>query len=87
MIDDVASRRRRAAFRANHRGTKDRDWLIGRFADARVADMLPPMLAEFERLLQMPDPELHDMILYPEIAPAGEFMALIAQLRIFHGLE
>ena len=35
----------------------------------------------------MPDPELHDMILYPEIAPAGEFVALIAQLRTFHGLE
>jgi antitoxin CptB len=87
MTDDVASRRRRAAFRANHRGTKEMDWLIGRFADARVADMQPPMLTEFERLLQMPDPELHDMILYPEIAPAGEFMALIAQLRIFHGLE
>jgi antitoxin CptB len=87
MIDDVASRRRRAAFRAHHRGTKEMDWLIGRFADARVADMQPPMLTEFERLLQMPDPELHDMILYPEIAPAGEFMALIAQLRIFHGLE
>ena len=87
MIDDVASRRRRAAFRANHRGTKEMDWLIGRFADARVADMQPPMLAEFERLLQMPDPELHDMILYPEIAPAGEFVALIAQIRAFHGLE
>jgi antitoxin CptB len=87
MTDDVASRRRRAAFRANHRGTKEMDWLIGRFADARGADMQPPMLTEFERLLQMPDPELHDMILYPEIAPAGEFMALIAQLRIFHGLE
>jgi antitoxin CptB len=87
MTDDVASRRRRAAFRANHRGTKEMDWLIGRFADARVADMQPPMLTEFERLLQMPDPELHDMILYPEIAPAGEFMVLIAQLRIFHGLE
>ena len=45
------------------------------------------MLAEFEQLLQLPDPELHDMILYPEIAPAGEFAELIAQLRIFHGLE
>jgi antitoxin CptB len=87
MTDDVASRRRRAVFRANHRGTKEMDWLIGRFADVRVADMPPPALAEFERLLRMPDPELHDMILYPEIAPAGEFVALIAQLRIFHGLE
>lgn len=63
------------------------DWLMGRFAESRVAGMAPHILTEFERLLQMPDPELHDMILYPEIAPAGDFVTLIAQLRSFHGLQ
>ena len=63
------------------------DWLMGRFAESRVAGMPPQILTEFERLLQMPDPELHDMILYPEIAPAGDFAALIAELRSFHGLQ
>ena len=87
MTDDVASRRRRAVFRAGHRGTKEMDWLMGRFAESRVSGMPPQVLAEFERLLQMPDPELHDMILYPEIAPAGDFAALIAELRSFHGLQ
>lgn len=87
MTDDVASRRRRARFRANHRGTKEMDWLLGRFADARVPAMAPAALAEFERLLLMPDPELHDMILYPEIAPAGRFEGLVGELRVFHGLE
>ena len=87
MTDDVASRRRRAVFRACHRGTKEMDWLLGRFANARVADMATDALAEFERLLQLPDPELHDMIVYPEIAPAGEFAGLVAQLRAFHGLQ
>jgi antitoxin CptB len=86
MTDDIASRRRRAAFRANHRGTKEMDWLLGRFADARVGDMPAPALVEFERLLGMPDPELHDMIVYPDMAPAGEFADLIARLRTFHGL-
>jgi hypothetical protein len=43
-------------------------------------------LADFERLLQMPDPLLHDMILHPDIAPPGEFAALVAALRAFHGL-
>ena len=42
MTDDVASRRRRAVFRASHRGTKEMDWLIGRFAESRVAGMPPP---------------------------------------------
>jgi antitoxin CptB len=87
MTDDVESRRRRAVFRATHRGSKEMDWLIGRFADARIAQMAPATLAHFERLLQMPDPELHDMIFHPDLAPAGEFTELIGELRTFHGLK
>jgi antitoxin CptB len=87
MTDDVERRRRRAVFRAGHRGTKEMDWLIGRFAEARLAGMPQEGLAAFERLLLVPDPELHDMILYPEIAPAGEHAELICALRAFHGLE
>jgi len=87
MTDDVASRRRRAAFRAGHRGTKEMDWLLGRFADAHVSAMPVQQLDEFERLLEMPDPLLQDMIVYPEIAPAGEFAELVRRLRTFHGLE
>ena len=87
MNDDVESRRRRAAFRAGHRGTKEMDWLLGRFAGAHVPAMLPEELDEFERLLQMPDPQLHDMIVYPEIQPAGEFVQLVRRMRTFHGLE
>lgn len=87
MTDDVASRRRRALFRAGHRGSKEMDWLIGRFAEARLADMPAETLDAFERLLLLPDPELHDMILYPQIAPAGDYVELIGQLRAFHGLE
>jgi len=86
MTDDVASRRRRAAFRAGHRGTKEMDWLLGRFADARVDAMALPALAHFEKLLTLPDPLLHDMIVHPELAPAGEFAELVAELRAFHGL-
>jgi antitoxin CptB len=87
MTDDVESRRRRAAFRATHRGTKEMDWLIGRFADARLASMPPDELAQFEHFLALPDPELRDMILYPEIAPAGIHAGLVARMRAFHGLS
>ena len=87
MTDDVASRRRRAAFRAGHRGTKEMDWLLGRYADVHVPDMPVQQLDEFERLLEMPDPVLQDMIVYPEIAPAGEFTDFVRRLRTFHGLE
>lgn len=87
MTDDVETRRRRASFRAQHRGNKEMDWLIGRFAQARLADMPPEGLTAFEQLLFIPDPTLYEMIMHPEVAPAGEHAALIGQLRAFHGLE
>ena len=87
MTDDVESRRRRAAFRATHRGNKEMDWLIGRFAEKRLAAMSPEALTAFERLLFVPDPHLYDMIMHPEVAPAGEHAQLVAELRTFHGLE
>jgi antitoxin CptB len=87
MTDDVESRRRRAAYRATHRGNKEMDWLIGRFAQARLGEMPLEALAAFERLLLVPDPSLYEMIMHPEAAPAGEHADLVGQLRVFHGLE
>ena len=86
MTEDVESRRRRAVFRAGHRGTKEMDWLLGRFAEAHVAKMTEESLTRFERMLLLPDPELHDMIVYPEIQPAGDFVELVRSMRTFHGL-
>ena len=87
MTDDVETRRRRAAYRACHRGTKEMDWILGRFARAALPAMVEESLARFERMLSLPDPDLQDMILHPELMPAGEFAELVVQVRAFHGLE
>jgi antitoxin CptB len=87
MTDDVEIRRRRAAFRARHRGTKEMDWILGRYADHALASMPVATLDVFERLLMLPDPQLQDMVLHPGMAPAGEFAELITAMRAFHGLE
>ena len=87
MTDDVETRRRRAAYRACHRGTKEMDWILGPLRAVRAAgDMPADGLGLFERLLALPDPELQDMVLHPELAPAGEFAELVAAMRAFHGL-
>ena len=87
MTDDVETRRRRAAYRASHRGTKEMDWILGRFAQAALPAMPADRLDLFERMLGLPDPDLQDMILHPELVRAGEFAELVAELRAFHGLE
>lgn len=84
---EIGIRRRRAAYRAHHRGTKEMDWLLGRFADAHLESLADPALSEFERFLELPDPELQQWILGPALAAAGDFDGLIARIRVFHGLS
>ena len=87
MTDDAETRRRRAVYRACHRGTKEMDWILGRFASAALVAMPLPSLDLFERLLSLPDPDLQDMILHPELRPGGEYAELVAAVRAFHGLD
>ena len=55
-LDD---RRKRLLFRCWHRGTREMDLILGRFADAEIADLSDGDLAELERLIDVPDPDLY----------------------------
>jgi antitoxin CptB len=55
-LDD---RRKRLLFRCWHRGTREMDLILGRFADAEIAAMRDDELAELERLIEVPDPDLY----------------------------
>lgn len=87
MSDDVEMRRRRALYRAHHRGTKELDHLVGRFADAHLGQMASEDLARFERFLAVPDPLLQAWVFATEDVGDGEFAVLIAKMRQFHGLD
>ncbi|MDX2157421.1 MAG: succinate dehydrogenase assembly factor 2 [Hyphomicrobiaceae bacterium] len=83
---DIEQRRRRAAYRALHRGTKEMDWLLGRYAEASLSMMEDPLLAEFERLLALPDPDLQRWIMGDGLPPESELFRLMSAIRAFHGL-
>ncbi|MBO6901825.1 MAG: succinate dehydrogenase assembly factor 2 [Rhizobiaceae bacterium] len=55
---DLETRRRRARFRAWHRGMREADLILGRFADEHIADMNEVRMDEFETLLEVPDGDL-----------------------------
>ena len=86
MLSDLDVRRRRASFRAAHRGTKEMDWLLGRFADARLADMGEEELAAFEDLIGEADPTLQQWIMDTSTIPDDRFAPQILALRTFHKL-
>lgn len=87
MTDDIETRRRRARYRAHHRGTKEMDVLVGRYADARLPALSPDGLSCFERLLSIPDPMLQAWIFAGNGFDGGEFAHFIADIRSFHGLS
>jgi antitoxin CptB len=86
MIDDVDIRRRRAAWRAAHRGTKELDLMVGTYAAAELPAMTEAALDHFERFLAVGDPELQAWILAPVGGEGGEFADLVQAVRKFHGL-
>jgi antitoxin CptB len=55
-LDD---RRKRLLFRCWHRGTREMDLILGRFADAAIADLTDIELGQLERLIELPDPDLY----------------------------
>jgi antitoxin CptB len=91
MTDDVDMRRRRALYRAQHRGTKEMDHMIGRFAEAKVPQLEGEDLGRFERFLELPDPLLHAWCFDARLESGGtdapEFLNLVLDVRAFHGLD
>ncbi len=86
MTDDMEIRRRRAAYRASHRGTKEMDFILGRYAEAHISGMTREALDDFERFIAMPDPVLTQWFAQGAAPDEPAFVALIAALRSYHGL-
>jgi antitoxin CptB len=87
MSEDLDMRRRRAAYRARHRGTKEMDALVGRYAEAKLPTLTGEALAQFESFLSVADPTLQGWILATESIDGSAFAGLVSDIRAFHGLD
>ena len=83
---DLGVRRRRALWRATHRGSKEMDVLLGRFAEQAVAGMNAAEIAVFERLIDVPDPAIETCVLEGTSLGEHDLDELIDRVRRFHGL-
>jgi antitoxin CptB len=84
-LDD---RRKRLLFRCWHRGTREMDLVLGRFADAEIATLGDDELAQLEHLIEVPDPDLY-AALTGNVPLAGEYASglfdRIQSFRVDHG--
>jgi antitoxin CptB len=84
--NELIMRRRRALYRATHRGSKELDFLLGRFAAQEVDRMTLAEIGVLERLIDTPDPEIAVSLFDGTSLGAPDLDALMGRLRRFHGV-
>lgn len=84
---DLETRRRRALYRAQHRGTKELDIVIGTYAEAKLAAMPEAELAHFEQFLQIPEPDIEAAVFGRRALSEAAMEPLVLAIRRFHGLD
>jgi antitoxin CptB len=81
--DGLDPRRKRLLFRCWHRGTREMDLILGRFADAEIAALADDELGQLERLIDAPDPDLYAALIGDQ-APSPEWNGTVfARVRSF----
>ena len=83
-FDEDAVRRRKIGFRAWHRGTREMDLIMGRFADAKLAELDAAGLDSFEALMEQPDPDRYKWEAGEAPVPPDVDAAFLARIRDFH---
>ena len=82
--EGLNERQRRLLFRSWHRGIRETDLLLGRFADAHIAELSDPDLDEYERLLDVPDHDLYGWVSGERDIPDDYRSDLLSRITRFH---
>ena len=79
MTEALDTRRKKLIFRAWHRGTRESDLLLGRFAAVHVPGFGGAQLDQFEALLTESDPDIYDWLTERQATPPahGAVMLLL----------
>jgi antitoxin CptB len=81
---DFDPRRRRTLFRAWHRGIREMDLIMGRFADAEIGALSEDELALFEALIEVPDRDLFRWLTGEDPVPENYDTGVYRRLKAFH---
>jgi antitoxin CptB len=82
--EGLDARRKRLLFRSWHRGMREMDLVLGRFADVQIATLSAAELDEYERWLEFPDQLIFTWVNGSQPAPTEVDTALFRRLRDFH---
>ncbi len=82
--EGLDARRRRLLYRSWHRGIREMDLVLGRFADAQIAQWSEAELDDYERLLEIPDQPFFAWVSGAEAVPAEHDTPMFRRLCEFN---
>jgi antitoxin CptB len=82
--DGLDARRRRLLFRSWHRGTREADLIMGRFADVHIDGFSDAELDQYEHLLDALENDLLSWMTGVVEVPSEHDTAMFRRVRDFH---
>lgn len=82
--DNISIMRKRLIFRSWHRGTREIDLLLGKFADEHMPRLDEAQLAQYDRFLNNSDPDIYNWLTGQEPVPPAEDTAVVRLLLAFY---
>ena len=80
-------RRKRLLFRCWHRGTREMDLILGRFADAEIGDLGELEVTQLEALVGLEDPDLYPAFVGETQLPDQYLTPLFERIKTFRNLD
>jgi antitoxin CptB len=78
------ARQCRILFRSWHRGTRELDLILGRFANAEIASLGSSELDDYELLLEAQDRDVFNWLTFEAETPGSYDTPVLRKIRAFH---
>jgi antitoxin CptB len=82
--DNISIKRKQLLFRSWHRGTREIDLLLGKFADAKLPGFDAGQLMLYDRFLNNSDPDIFNWVTKTEPVPPAEDSEVVRILLAFY---
>jgi antitoxin CptB len=82
--DNISIKRKQLLFRSWHRGTREIDLMLGKFADSHVPGFDEAQLALYDRFLNNSDPDIYNWLTGQEPLPPAEDTVVTRLLLDFY---
>lgn len=75
---------KRLIYQSWHRGCKETDILLGRYAKAKLASLTQEELKDYEKILTASDNDIYDWLTEKLSVPIGINVKIVEDIRNFH---